>query len=380
MMTGAWHPHWKKNRGKEEAATRAALFGLAVSRGKRGAMQDETSNTFTPLPFEKLNEADVREEVIAPLLRRLRYKTGSESNIIREQLLRYPRLSLGRKDPKKDPELRGKADYILEVGGCRRWVIEAKAPDVAIGIDEVEQAWTYANHPEIRAIYFGLCNGRRLSVFRTAYGPSADTLLSLSYEEFDGKFQLLTNLLSPESLVRDFPEVELDVHLPIAPGLRSLARITNGLIRYERSNLNLSILNELQVGIADGAVERDETGRLVAFIKSVVPSHSLQKFNERLGLNQFEMVSVDAALSIDQRAPTVFDYQNTIILPAGEEVFDLMTWRPVKIPMNITCDVSARATGACADRRFSGKFESFMRYREVSIDLALAGTIEVHLA
>src|SRR5260370_1192102 len=67
------------------------------------------------IPFAALNETDVREEIIAPLLRRLDYRSGSHNNIIREQFLRYPKLSLGRKVPHRDPELRGKADYILEV-------------------------------------------------------------------------------------------------------------------------------------------------------------------------------------------------------------------------------------------------------------------------
>src|SRR5712692_958278 len=111
--------------------------------------------------------------------------TGSRNNIIREQSLRYPRASLGLKNPKKDPELRGKSDYILEVGGKLRWVIEAKAPDLAIDTDSIEQAYTYANHPEIRGIYFALCNGRTLSIFRTAHGPDAGAVLFLTYAEFE---------------------------------------------------------------------------------------------------------------------------------------------------------------------------------------------------
>ena len=79
--------------------------------------------------------------------------------VIREQSLRYPRKFLGRKDLSKDPELRGKADYILEAKRKVRWVLEAKAPDGQITQDDIEQAWSYANHPEVRAVYFVLCNG-----------------------------------------------------------------------------------------------------------------------------------------------------------------------------------------------------------------------------
>src|SRR3990172_9579287 len=134
---------------------------------------------YLPLQFEELNETDVREEVIAPLLRDLGYRSGTTYNIIREQSLRYPRAFLGRKDPTKDPELRGKADYIVEVNGLIRWVVEAKAPSASIGLDDIEQAWTYANHPEIRAVYFVLCNGPSLQVYQTQHGPNAAAILSV---------------------------------------------------------------------------------------------------------------------------------------------------------------------------------------------------------
>jgi hypothetical protein len=90
----------------------------------------------TPV-FERMNEADVREDVIAPLLHRLGYSSGSNYDIIREQLLRYPRQFLGRKDAKKDPELRGKADYVLEIEKRLTWVVEAKPPSTPIRIDDV---------------------------------------------------------------------------------------------------------------------------------------------------------------------------------------------------------------------------------------------------
>lgn len=52
---------------------------------------------FPDYNFEELNETDVREEIIAPLLRELGYRSGTENDVIREQLLKYPRSYLGRK-------------------------------------------------------------------------------------------------------------------------------------------------------------------------------------------------------------------------------------------------------------------------------------------
>ena len=140
--------------------------------------------------------------------------------MIGEQLLCYNRQSLGRKNPKKDPELRGKADYVLEVDRRLRWVIEAKPPISAIGVNDIEQAWSYASHPEVRAIYFVVCNGHRLVVYMTTNGPEAGAVLSLSYDEFDSEFARLENVLGPEALQRDFSDTQPDVGPPIAPGLR----------------------------------------------------------------------------------------------------------------------------------------------------------------
>jgi hypothetical protein len=57
---------------------------------------------FPHFDFNSLNETDIREEIIAPLLRYLGYRSGTANNIIREQHLTYPKSSLGRKD-KNDP-------------------------------------------------------------------------------------------------------------------------------------------------------------------------------------------------------------------------------------------------------------------------------------
>jgi hypothetical protein len=54
------------------------------------------------MKFEAMNEADIRAEIIDPLLRFLGYQSGTEFNIVREHTLRYPHKSLGRKKPSLD--------------------------------------------------------------------------------------------------------------------------------------------------------------------------------------------------------------------------------------------------------------------------------------
>jgi hypothetical protein len=336
---------------------------------------------FEPMNFEELNETDVREEILAPLLRGLGYRSGTNHNVIREQSLRYPHSFLGRKDSKKDPLLRGKVDYILVAGGKVSWVIEAKAPDTDFGHDEIEQAWTYANHPEVRAVYFALCNGRRIDVFQTNMGPTASPILHLDYEALcrsDG-YEKIENLLSPAAVLRDHPEQRIDTGPPLGPGLRSVARITNGLIRYESNSLDHPVLNEIQNGIADGALERDEQGRLVAFLRTTAPTKSLQDLNERLGLSSFEMICDDRALSTDPDQPSVFVYDHAITLPAGEELLDLSSWRRIRLPIDIHSHVVARAAGVLNDRQFAGKFDTELDF-EQQMKVRMTGSFAVHLA
>ncbi len=152
------------------------------------------------------------------------------------------------------------------------------------------------------------------------------------------------------------------------------------MIRYEHNSLGIVPLNELQLGISDGAVERDESGKLIVFLKTAVPFRSLQEFNERLGLDQFEMTSNDSDLSTNSQRPTVFVYRNTILLPEGEVILNLVTWQRVPLPTNVTCDVEVKALGVYRDRRFLGKFETLTRYRESNMNVRLFGSFDVYLA
>lgn len=335
---------------------------------------------FMSFPFEEMNEQDVREEIIAPLLRMLGYRSGTENNIVRELPLRYPRVSLGRKSRAKDPELRGKADYLLEVHNRLRWVIEAKAPSSDITEDDVEQAFSYAKHCEVRAVYFALCNGRLLNVYRTDHSPEAGPILSIPYAALDDKLELVSNVLGPVALMRDFPDVEVDYGIPLAPGLRSVARITNGVVRYEKNSVGVFLLNEFQMNIRNGGLQRDEVGHLVAFLKMGGPLRSLEALNDRLGLSRFEMTSTDCKLSLDSRKPTLFVYDNRVILPKGESILDLASGRNIELPVNFVCNVRAEASGTYHDHVFSGVFSTTMQYLGVEGTVSVSGTFELHLS
>jgi hypothetical protein len=118
--------------------------------------------------FDTMNETDVREILVRPLLDQLGYRHGTEAAIITEKTLRYEKAFLGRKNPKKDPLLVGRADYICEVNSYGRWVVEVKSPTDALAQDVVEQAHTYASHPEVAATFLLVTNGRTFRLYETA--------------------------------------------------------------------------------------------------------------------------------------------------------------------------------------------------------------------
>ena len=142
----------------------------------------------------------------------------------------------------------------------------------------------------------------------------------------------------------------------------------------------MKVLSELQTGISEGAIERDEQGRMIAYLKTTGPSRSLQELNERLGFSTFEMTSIDRSISDNPDSPTIFTYENTVILPSGEKLLDLRTWTDVILPLNISCQVFAEARGIIKENKFFGNFITRMNYIEFKMTVDMAGSFEVFLA
>lgn len=328
--------------------------------------------------WSKYNEADVREEIIAPLLRRLGYQTGTKNNIIREQQLRYEKSYLGHKKPKRDWPLIGKADYICEVEGIRRWTIEAKSPNEEITIDDVEQAFSYARHPEVKAIYYCLCNGRELRVYQTESAPNVEPILSMRFEEYKDE-SALENLLAPSALIKNHPMVKLDFGQPLGKNLGSLIRITGGHIIFDRSEPVFPAFIGYTVFITGGAVQRDQRG-LIALLNSLSPFEPLQKLNERLGLTNFEVYSADSALSSNADKPTTFRSTRAVLFAKGEKLYDFTQAVEVILPHNITCEFETVAQGVLHESIFEGVFQVRYHYLELNFSLSFDGKFKINVA
>jgi hypothetical protein len=277
--------------------------------------------------FSALSEADIREEIIAPVLRALGYRSGTINTVIREKAieLRYPHLSLGRTKAGKEPVLRGRPDYVCEARNVTRWCIEAKSPNEDIQRRDIEQGHSYAFHAELRAPFFVLCNGRQWQIFESYRGPGAEPILVLSHHELRTKFYLLYNLLSPAALDRRFPVQTIDRGRPLASQFGSRAAIVGGFTRYDSIDSAFDGLPEAvaapvaaqaqklvgyQAAINGDACYRDDSLGIVADVTMHFPHETMRDFAVAIGIDRNRYVTRDACVSENPEAPTIFEFRN----------------------------------------------------------------------
>lgn len=335
---------------------------------------------FPPLPFDQMSEADVREDVLVPLISALGYRTGTRYDVRRELTLRYPRQSLGRKQPSRDPQLRGRADYVLKVEGRLSWVLEAKSPVADIGTEEIEQAWTYACHPEVRAAYFALCNGHELKVFDTLAAPEAPAILVVRYEDFNARFTEVLSLLGPHAIERSIARRELSLGTPLGPGLGSVAQVASGLIRYASPSVPGSVMPHLQTIVLGGAVERDEQGKILVHLDTQAPLPGMQAINERIGFRGVDLSSQSHVLSVDPSQPMVLTGAFSFTLPKGEEIPNPANGTKMQLTMDLACEVQVTARGTLQNDRFVGEWSSHLRITSAPINpISLGGEFFVRL-
>lgn len=117
---------------------------------------------FSVLDSPEYKEDAVREDLIAPLLRRLGYKATGPERMQRSKTLIHPFVMIGSKKNK----INIIPDYTLYVDDEPTVIVEAKGPNEEIvRSHHVEQAYSYAIHPEVRVNFYALCNGHELVVY-----------------------------------------------------------------------------------------------------------------------------------------------------------------------------------------------------------------------
>lgn len=328
---------------------------------------------FKPINFNSWKEQDVREFLIAPLLTELGYEKDTENNITTEVYLRVKQNYFGKLKSTNEV-LTGYADYILDAGSKVRWVIEAKSPAQPISEIDIDQAYHYARHPEVRAVLYCLCNGKELRIFRTDYNPEAALISSFRYEEFEQRFDEVKNILSPQAILQAWPEVRIAVGKSLGLGLGSLAQITGGQFRYTQTTAPDNSIHELIYTVTGGSIYRDENDKLTAFIKTLSPLQSAQELNERLGTDKLLLISNDEVVSAAPLQPTIFRTTNRFAIPRGARVLNF------QFPATLECDSRTEVSGYLDGRVFKGTFNYFIRIVNLNQTINSNGTFEVYAA
>lgn len=124
------------------------------------SLEKEELERIQKLDVLEFSEADVREEIINPILKVLGYQKGQYSSLDREKHLRFFN---DNKRNQKDKFI----DYSATLWKESFWIIEAKRPlnKDNFSFEHFKQALIYAVHPEINAAIIVLCDGIILSVF-----------------------------------------------------------------------------------------------------------------------------------------------------------------------------------------------------------------------
>lgn len=149
---------------------------------------------FSVLDDPDFKEDAVREELITPLLKGIGYSVSGINRIIRSKTITHPYVYIGSKQHK----INIIPDYLLKAGENHNWILDAKAPNENIlSGKNPEQAFSYAIHPEIRANYYALCNGRDLVVFHIS---KIEPVLHIRLVDIKDNIDLVIKLLSPQYL------------------------------------------------------------------------------------------------------------------------------------------------------------------------------------
>lgn len=143
----------------------------------------------------EFKEDSVRELVVLPILNRLGYSAMGEAGVKRSKTLKHPFIRVGT----TNHPVNIIPDYTLCYKEQPIFILDAKNPSQdVLDPKHIQQAYSYAIHPEVKSREFGLCNGSHLAVFSV---DSEKPLLHLGFQDFEDKWQEIEKMLSPNRLL-----------------------------------------------------------------------------------------------------------------------------------------------------------------------------------
>lgn len=142
-------------------------------------------------------EDSVREEIILPILRRLGYSASPPNQICRSISLQHPYVYIGS----KKQNINIIPDYLIKRNDTNFFVLDAKSPSENISQGKnIEQAYSYAIHKDVRTQLFALCNGREFALYHVSHWPA---LLQFPVPEIDKHWRDLAAQIGSDIVRRD---------------------------------------------------------------------------------------------------------------------------------------------------------------------------------
>ncbi len=233
-------------------------------------------------------EDSVRELIIAPMLKKLGYLPSGTHRVAMSKTLRNPFIRVGT----RNHPVTTIPDYTLYIEERPAFILDAKGPDEGVlDHNHVQQAYSYAIHPEIRCEEFGLCNGRELVIFSTS---KIEPLLHIDFERFESEWDKIDKYLAPKYLsdpvLRKFaPDFgmallrmgfnkNIDMHM-LETRLNLFAKIDDSLMTAS-ANCNF--------GSGDFCASFDFHPDLLPSIVSGLPNQLADRFTEALKRTPFQ--------------------------------------------------------------------------------------------
>ena len=148
---------------------------------------------------QNFKEDSVREEIVTPLLKCLGYSAFDGAyRIIRSPRLEHPFIRQGTKSHK----ITVIPDYLIQVNGTNAFIMDAKSPgENIVSGKHVEQAYSYAIHPQIQVDLFVLCNGKEISVFHVKKQEPVLHLFFTQITQNESAAGRLFECLSPQAFM-----------------------------------------------------------------------------------------------------------------------------------------------------------------------------------
>ena len=247
---------------------------------------------------------------------------------------------------------------------------------------ESNRPFYHDNVSRVTKEFLGRCRGYIFKVQRALDANKFDDRLHDEADELCGIIPKATDEIEKAIKIRIglLPKSKIYNRFSIGPELGSIAGITNGSIIYNSNSLNFIPLIGLKMSIIGGYVKCNNFGKLEAYIQTDIPFQSLQYLNEQLGLDSMRLFSESGAISEDADNPVVFTSSTDHILPQGEKVLNLSTWKEELLPVNFHVQTQTMASGHLEGKVFRGKFEAILTYQEINFQIGLDGDFQVDLA